>query len=1223
MVTLNRKTKIPIIFDNRFMSNLNFKDLQKLEELNNLKDLNQIFLNLLNEISVYLNLDIINSNFKITYEVDKEDIDFEKQNILDIGVKKNLYNNLLTIKIFKEYQNYLPIILLREAYYCFVPDTLKDNEGIKIIINQIVEINLDKFEIIKEWKHLMRSHILDYDFLAAEFDKLEKFLKMKGDETTESPIKLFFTYIRKNIYLIDDESEEFHDKFLKEFILKSSKSIYSDEIIETIRVLIRIFYKVQSYKALLDYQNHFKRFIENGELQTDLSLRKFSNNTRWINRFSYIGPSYRINYKLINAGVNFCKLTFNPTLEKSKINQIIENLPFFVYSKSSENNFAIEVSGWFVIPLSYQKDLGDFLNRLVNFGYLIEKSCFLTNDTGNFLNLNYFREFYRRGRLVNPDHIQYNKNNEIDFKLKFDRKENFFKLSILDYVVINRAYQWSMDGFSFERQTETTRTIKSDLFNEILSQRRLISRLRNNIESFQENLEVKKKFLNFLDLNKSFGFFYILEILKNLLTGVRLIKTFLNKNSEVKNTFQFQEIIKNKSISPNIDDNIILKNHKIQKLLNRDLIPIYFTNKIEFNKEIKKYQTYFNFFKLCSKLKIFDLKAISKIIEDKDIVTKIYRTKEEKIMNIFQNYKLSNITSKDIEDVLDSFLTYELPVLKPLLINTINTTSFAKYFIELILEDNLRTRNILNKIKKYFPRVINDAGIEINNKAELRLVQIYLPNIKEKEFILSIFFNLFNENLISLKRYFYDGFFKSATLKDFYDLDRKEFFYTKDLFDQYFRYIQKKFGSKLKVFEVSKIKNPEIFWSSEKDFKKLVEQVEDRVSREKLDFNVNKLQNLSKFHQNLQNVLIDVEKFKEIKNNDFFKKCIKSIKFKPVFQNFGFGQYYLHIRPINMNEIDFKLLFINSFQNIKYPAYIDNTPSFFIKYLFPYRKPNMTYINWLAKSKKIISEYCIFFIKKFYPIIHFNQNIGPYGWELESRKFKVYLQKILFDTEFNKQIPKPKGYDFDTLNDSKYYSYGSKLFNDLTEIYSWKLLDLKSVMGTRNYSLIDKISTLIKTNLIVPYIKLKNLDFQDKIYIILPSLKKKSMETLIKIFSYFNYCFIYEIEGEFFIYGNPDIVKFENGLLIKVYLPSTELSDFQRIFDLLFQFFKIHKYLILNDMIDGQNLMKYVYGNLKYLDAYNPLKNLKWNDRDKIWMNHKLFNEKFEPIYPDLLPNEN
>lgn len=92
--------------------------------------------------------------------------------------------------------------------------------------------------------------------------------------------------------------------------------------------------------------------------------------------------------------------------------------------------------------------------------------------------------------------------------------------------------------------------------------------------------------------------------------------------------------------------------------------------------------------------------------------------------------------------------------------------------------------------------------------------------------------------------------------------------------------------------------------------------------------------------------------------------------------------------------------------------------------------------------------------------------------------------------------------------------------------------------------------------------------------------------------------------------------------MIKLYLPLTEISEFQRIFDLLFHFLEIDKYLILNDMVDGKNLIKNIYGNLKFLDSYNPLKNLKWNDKDKIWMNHKLFNEKFEPFYSDLIPKE-
>ena len=63
-------------------------------------------------------------------------------------------------------------------------------------------------------------------------------------------------------------------------------------------------------------------------------------------------------------------------------------------------------------------------------------------------------------------------------------------------------------------------------------------------------------------------------------------------------------------------------------------------------------------------------------------------------------------------------------------------------------------------------------------------------------------------------------------------------------------------------------------------------------------------------------------------------------------------------------------------------------------------------------------------------------------------------------------------------------------------------------------------------------------------------------------------------------------------------------------------------YLILNDLLDGTPLIESEFGNLNFLKKYNPLKNLIWNEEDKIWMNHKLFTEKFEKIYPKLIPED-
>ena len=108
------------------------------------------------------------------------------------------------------------------------------------------------------------------------------------------------------------------------------------------------------------------------------------------------------------------------------------------------------------------------------------------------------------------------------------------------------------------------------------------------------------------------------------------------------------------------------------------------------------------------------------------------------------------------------------------------------------------------------------------------------------------------------------------------------------------------------------------------------------------------------------------------------------------------------------------------------------------------------------------------------------------------------------------------------------------------------------------------------------------------------------------------------VEGEYYIHGFKEEIKFENGMMIKLYLPDCQLDEFTNLFDLLFQYFGIDYYLILNDLVDGKEFLKSIYGNLDFLKSYNPVVNFIWNGTDKIWMNHKLFNEKFEPIYSDL-----
>ncbi|GAG76061.1 unnamed protein product, partial [marine sediment metagenome] len=126
----------------------------------------------------------------------------------------------------------------------------------EIFINQKVLIDLSKIKSSNEWNLLIRDKLVNYEFISGELDRLENFLKRESTKNIDSPFIFFFKYIRKNIQIIGDKEQNFYDSFFKEFLLISSKSLFNNEIIETIRVLNKIFNQVKYYSALLDYQDY-------------------------------------------------------------------------------------------------------------------------------------------------------------------------------------------------------------------------------------------------------------------------------------------------------------------------------------------------------------------------------------------------------------------------------------------------------------------------------------------------------------------------------------------------------------------------------------------------------------------------------------------------------------------------------------------------------------------------------------------------------------------------------------------------------------------------------------------------------------------------------------------------------------------------------------------------------------------------------------------------------
>ena len=1209
------------------LGNIVYETLEKLSKGQELSLLQNTFNTLLTELAQYLDLQPLYQDIIIHLLEKKKGLKEENVSILDFGVERSFQNGKLKILLKNEnFSNFslLPFVLFREACYCFTP---KDaSELVKICINQIVENILNRLSASKKWKKLIRDNLVNKYFIKGQFNKLEKFFKIEPNEPFESTIQFFFREIREKALLSHDGNiSQFYDILFENYEYKTSRSLFDKDIVETLSILVQLFYENKLYLNISDYRTLFRESKQNLKINSELSLRTFSENMQWINKCTPIAPSYDFNYKSIGLCSIIGNLKFNPLLERSKVKKLIEEWPFYHSLKFSENSFVIDLSLIFIIPEIYLKDFLNYLNILEESGYIIKKELYLSFKKESLLNLNYFTEISNLNRVIDPNHAKYENKYEIEYNIEYATNSDPPPLSIFEFIILDRVRSFSVTGLTFDKRIETLNSIKEDVENEIRKQKAINKLFKDSLEKIAK---YKSQFLEFLEKNENHGLFYICSQLSQLLNCVKLLKDFLDKHPEVNNIYQLQESLTKKAFSQNIENYLLVRNEIVKKIGFHDLFSLYFRSMSSFEEEIEKLQNYYYVLNSCYEIKIFKLNYIKRIVQDPKLAEEIYLAREKRYKKVFKPISLYKITNEKIETNIEALLNHDTPVLKPLLISTILTSTFAKYYPELIIENTPEMKKRLKGIQFYFPRIFIWEISDLNSKSTFLYVLLYFLNIKEKGTFLSIFFYYFQDSIITFKRYFWRGLTRMPKIaKEFYDFEKKQYFYTKDLFEQLLTYSQKVLGKKLEWPQYSlNDKTKAIFWSKNQNFNDLINKVKKRISHQRIDFKLRELDYLLEFIKNLKSNLLNSSKFNQIKGKIFFQRYIKSIKLLPLFRNFGFSQYYLYFRPYIYKsptfEVDFRLLFINSFQNIKYPACIEHNQPIFTEFVFPFRTPNKTYLNWLVKSKKIVSEYCLFYKKKFYEILHFNRNLTKEGWNYSSIIFKSYMQNILFNEDYDPKNSEIREFDINKILNSNVYSPNSKEYNALTNIYNIKSIDIKSYLGTRNYTIINNITELLKKKLIFPYISLKNLDFQDKISIILPDVKQEFNKKIIKIFSFFNMCRIYEIEGEFFIYGFEKERVFENGLLIEIWFPKCELDEFFNVFDLLFQYLEIKHYIILTDLVNGKTLLKSIYGNLDFLKEYSPLLNFKWNDKDKMWMNHKLFNEKFEPIYPDLIKKE-
>jgi len=1205
------------------MNLVNSPNLDKLKELSNIDDpikINQIFIYLTNELKAYLNLDVINKKVKIHVVDEINEIRDSDTRLHRYGVNRPIIDDIYHIKLSKNYRKLFPFLLLQSAYLTFVPNNLKGKMFIDFAINQFVESDLQEFTSVTEWGLVIRERFLNYNFLSNQSDKFrfDKFLELKETKNSGSPKQFFFEYIRRNSNLDFDENLQFYfNKMYEDFMFKSSKNLQTNEITETLRILTKIFYKIKNCDTLEGFHNYFNNFKKQGIIQTDLSSRSFRKNLRWINKYSFITPSYYFNWKAINIAIITCHLQFNPLLEKAKIDKIINQMPFLIMPKLSITNFAVELSAYFVIPRTYIKDLIYMLEDMERYGYIINKHCSLAKNYVFSLNLNYFRESYKNGQIIDLKKKRYSEDFELEFIQNYNKDFNKPNLTLLDFLILERIRFFSYVGINFSRKREISNIIKSDHSNFFIGENSLIEELENTLKILIDSPGLRNEFVNFLERNQNFGFFYIKDELEKWVNYFKIIEKDSKDSNRMNNSIQFKEFIEKENIIQSIEKSNIFDHIDSNSFAFKNLFLNYLNSSDKYTKDVEKLRIFCEFLKLCSNLKIFSIKSIKKLIKDPNLLIKIIKTKKSRLRSLKRNNKTYNTSNKTINLKIDEFINKDPKIIKPYLIATIWTNSVASYFPQIILRNTPQVRTSINKIKNYFPKSYFYETIDLFSSQEYIFLQLFIPylNNNEKITLISIMSKIFKENIISFKQYSWDGFLHTFSRKDFYDFNKKEFFYTKDLFEQFFLYTKSICGEELKhVKEKSGIAVN--YWPM-KNMANLIKKINKRIKSESISFNPIDIQKLIHFHLNLEKHLINKEEFQIIKKENFFRQYIKSIKLLPVWQNFGLGVYFLYITPFDAENVDFKILFTNTFQKIKHIASIDSSNSLFIKYLFPYNKPNTSYLNWL-RSKHKIREYCLFTIKSISQIFHFNHNLSSNGWYLDSNNFNTYIQNILFNPNYRVQTSEVKYFEIGDLINSDYYKPDSSHYKALLHLYNWHSIDIKKNHNIINQSIFDEIQALIKKKIIFPYISPKNLGLNETIHFLLLNLKKDTINILKYIFQYFNLGFIYEIEGEYYIHGFNEKKKVYSGLMIKLYLPDCELAEFLRIFEYIFQYLKVEKYLILTDLVKGDSIIKSVYGNNNFLEKYNPLQNLLWNAKIEKWENHKLFSKTFEYLYPEL-----
>lgn len=1208
---------------------IDFRPLESLvDEWNEVKA-NDLFRDYLKKLETYLDIAPIDKHVSISLAKGKERKEIIARNVYSAWVERNQSEEGLELTVSYGCGKLLPYVFLRELYNCFMAKQLKSFESVQHAINAVLidDASFGKYRLRKERTNEWRKFIDENrQQKEQELERIEGYLI--DDTLHQRVLQHLFRHLREYGGLIKKESENFSEVLFQVYYRNSLKLLFEIngqvDSVETIRCLVFIFRYVKRYRALLEYEKYFQEFKKSGTLKTDLTLNQFKNSMKQI-KHTIISPSYKINWSLLGINIVYMKIKFNPSLKTSLVDKIVRNLGFSYVVKRIYFSHGSEMIIGFFLPRKYLKDLYNYFYQLKELKYVLNFFMGNSQFTTSYENLNRFRDYSERDELINPKASWFDPKymflTERDLQMKAKRKTSW---SILDFLVMERICLFSITGLGFERRAEQLQVLNHDLKKEIANQLGLLKRFEENLLKIVKSIGIKKKFADFIKLHKSDGFFAVKEVLANVLVGLKFVKDFESLYSGFRSITQLQGLLESNKLSLRFEENLIFTNKSLNKIMSREFIPLYFQSKEKFQETLEQYQVFYDVLDSCSELKLFDLGKVLNLVNDYSLTKRILDAKKERVEKYYLKYNNYSFTEKKFDKLLEKLLNEDPPIVFPSLFNTISG-SYSIFYMGVFVPENFEAfhQKVKTELQPYLEliEIMKFYDQELNNTVFIAFIRTPFMTLFERLLFTSILYNLFRDELRFFKICRGYHWIPVVSLRDHYNFEENSFFHTKDYFKHQLLFAKKTFGdlSNNRICKEAKFspESSEAFYTNDSSLESLAKVMRKRIKNARSTVDKTLLERAIQLDLNIKQRLLQQENFNALKNEEYFKTYVKSVKILPLLSRFGLSQYYLYFFPTDLSKINFKLLFANTFQSVKYNLGFDDSRPFLIKYLFPYRNPNLAYINRIAKTDKIVREYCAFAIKKVYQVLHVDNSLTSDNWSVDFKKFEIFAQKVLFNPDYSDRPLPVKELDLHKTPIERVLGPETFEYLCLSEIYYRKSFDLfpPRILNRR---IIERVQQLLKKDLLFPFVKLKNLGLHEKLYIIVPEVNSEANEKLLTLFSYFNYCFIYEIEGETFISGLDDVIRFNEGLFVKLYLPNCNVGEIEQLFRQIFQILEIDHYVILENMVKNDEFLKSVYGDLEFLKDYNPLLNLKWSPKDQKWLNHKLYDQQFNPVYPDL-----